>query len=87
MIRTDNILLVPKKRGIGSVSSKYKTEVNALGSQQFGQLEVFEFNFKDRVVDQSFRFNRERGVSDRIFWKDVFGIKGKASAVQIDGGE
>ena len=64
-----------KEEAINKVEKKYGVTFTVLNSQQFGQLEVFEINFTNRKVSDSFHFNKKTGETDRVFWKDVFGIK------------
>lgn len=70
-----------------SVYKKYGNSFEPLQSMQFGQLTVYELNFTNRNVSNDFRFNKDRGKTDRIFWKDVFGIKEKNNTANIEGSE
>jgi hypothetical protein len=78
--------IVPaKKDAIGVITKKYGDTFDVVSQKQFGQLMVFEINFRNRNISSDFRFNKEAGKTDRIFWKDVFGIKRETeSGIKID---
>ena len=78
--------VVPDDSGTKSIENKFGKNFNIVSRAMFGQLTVYEIGISDRNISANFRFNRDRGVSDRIFWKDVFGIKGDPN-VKIEGGE
>jgi len=72
--------IVPSKSELDPVYAKYDNGTfNVLSSKQFGQLKVFEIDFTNRNLSADFRFNRENKRTDRVFWKDVFGIKGDSN--------
>ncbi len=77
-----------KKDSVNKITKKYGRNFTVLNSQKFGQLEVLEINFTNRNISDDFRFNKKNGKTDRIFWKDVFGIKENfSSEVKIDSAE
>lgn len=77
-----------KKDAINKITKKYGHNFTVLNSQQFGQIEVFEINFTQRNISNDFRFNKKEGKTDRVFWKDVFGIKENLkSGIKIDSAE
>jgi hypothetical protein len=78
--------IVPYDSGTKSIENKFGQNYNIASEARFGQLKVYEINLPNRNISANFRFNRERGITDRIFWKDVFGIKGDPNAI-IEGGE
>ncbi|MDO9231842.1 MAG: phospholipid carrier-dependent glycosyltransferase [bacterium] len=61
----------PKK----ALEKKYGVPVEILSSQDCGQISVYEINFPERNISKNFRFNKKYSKTDRLFWKDVFGIK------------
>lgn len=67
--------IVPSGNGISNISDKFGDSFNVLTEKDFGQLKVFEISFKDRTISNDFRFNKESGKTDRLFWKDALGIK------------
>lgn len=79
--------VTPAKNGLAPVTKKFGSDLVVLGQAQFGQLMVYEINFPHRQVFDSYRFSRQGGSSDRIFWGDVFGIKKNKDAIKIDDGE
>jgi hypothetical protein len=64
--------ITPAKNGIAPFTKKYKTEVEIVGSEQFGQLMVFELRIPNRVTNPSFKWKSGGGGDDRFYWKDVF---------------
>lgn len=80
--------VVPSKRELDPIYEKYKDgNFDILSSGQFGQLKAFELDFTNRSVSADFRFNKESKKSDRLFWKDVFGIKSGKNVPEISGDE
>jgi len=79
--------VVPSKNDLGEIYAKYGANVSIIGQKQFGQLTVYEINFNDRTTSPTFRFNKSHSKTDRIFWKDVFGITDGGNAIQIDDAE
>lgn len=80
--------ITPSDGGIKPFQRKYGDNFQVLSQKQFGQIMVYEVNFTNRNINDNFRFNRDRGRTDRIFWKDVFGIAEKnGEAINIEGGE
>ncbi|MEI7891307.1 MAG: phospholipid carrier-dependent glycosyltransferase [bacterium] len=68
--------ITPVKNALEPLYSKYPdNNISVIAQQQFGQLLVSEVAVNDRSVSPSFRFNKSSRKEDRIFWKDVFGIK------------
>ncbi|MDD5397111.1 MAG: phospholipid carrier-dependent glycosyltransferase [Candidatus Moranbacteria bacterium] len=69
--------VVPTKNGLEPLFSKYpNNKISVVAQQQFGQLTVFEVAIGDRSTSATFRFNKSSSKKDdRIYWKDVFGIK------------
>ena len=61
----------PKK----ALEKKYAVPVEILSFQNCGQISVYEINFPGRNISKNFRFNKKYSKTDRLFWKDVFGIK------------
>ena len=83
--------VTPAKNGIDSVLSKYpNNNITVIAKQQFGQLLVSEIAVNNRTTSPTFRFNKSSKKSDRVFWKDVFGIKddkNNKNLIQIGGDE
>ncbi|MFH0969347.1 MAG: phospholipid carrier-dependent glycosyltransferase [Patescibacteria group bacterium] len=80
--------VAPTKNGTKNISEKYGDNFKIIDSQKLGQISIYEFEFTNRVTYGDFKFNKESSPTDRLFWKDVFGIKGNdASAIQIEGNE
>ena len=67
--------VTPTKSGIEPVTTKYGNDVKIIDSKQFGQLMVYEIDFPSRVTSDTFKFKKAKDSEDRIYWKDVFGIK------------
>ncbi len=79
--------VTPAKNGLAPVTKKFGTDITAIDSKQFGQLMVYELNFPNRIVEE-YKFNKAKTNTDRVFWKDVFGITDdNANAIRIDGAE
>ncbi|MEI7749543.1 MAG: phospholipid carrier-dependent glycosyltransferase [Candidatus Moraniibacteriota bacterium] len=80
--------VTPAKNGLAPVTKKFGNSISVIASQQFGQLMVYELNFPDRVIEAKYSFNKSKTKTDRVFWKDVFGIQddGK-NVIQIEGAE
>lgn len=80
--------IAPTKNGTADISKKYGSDFKIISSQKVGQISVYEIEFNNRVTSGDFKFNKESKPTDRLFWKDVFGIKGNtAGAIQIEGSE
>lgn len=79
--------VVPTNDGLTPVTDKFGEGISAIASRQFGQLTVYELDFPGRTVETSFKFNKPKTKTDRVFWKDVFGIKDSQDAIPIDGSE
>lgn len=64
--------ITPAKNGIAPFTKKYKTEVEIVASEQFGQLMVFELRIPNRVTSTTFKWKNGGGGDDRFYWKDIF---------------
>jgi len=71
--RAQLFAITPAKNGIAPFTKKYKTEVEIIASEQFGQLMVFELRIPGRVTTPFFKLKDGGGGDDRFYWKDVFG--------------
>lgn len=78
--------VLPSHLGTEPIREKYGDDFSVISSRPFGQIAVYEIDFPNRAVSETFRFNKERKPTDRIFWKDVFGIDNekKGDIVEID---
>ncbi|MEI7621381.1 MAG: phospholipid carrier-dependent glycosyltransferase, partial [Candidatus Moraniibacteriota bacterium] len=80
--------VTPTKNELAPVTKKFGEQITAIASKQFGQLTVFELNFPNRTVVADYKFNKAKTKTDRVFWKDVLGLKDdSAKIIQIDGAE
>ena len=80
--------IVPSKKTESFLASKFKNkDFKILDEKSFGQIKVFEVQFFGEKEAGNFKFNRETGVSDRVFWKDVFGIEDSGRSLNIQGTE
>ena len=78
-------VVVPSEQiDFADVQAKFGTSFQVLSQESIGQLLVAEIRFTDRQTSATFRFNKAHGKSDRVFWKDVFGIRAKPGAAVID---
>lgn len=67
---------------------KFGNNFTVLDQQRMGQITVTQLDIRGlQPKKESMFFNRNTGSSDRVFWKDVFGIPDKPSAIMIDGAE
>ena len=71
--RAQYFAIIPSDSGIEKVTKKFGDIFTVISSQQYGQLTAYELDVKNRNVSLNFRFNRQGGKSDRLFWNDVFG--------------
>jgi hypothetical protein len=71
--------LDPKK----NLEEKYEVPVDILSKKECGQINVYEIDFPQRQTSREFRFNKKYSKTDRLFWKDAFGIK-KDSIEEIE---
>jgi len=66
--------ITPAKNGIDPVVKKFnENDIYLVQQKQFGQILVSEINVSNRKVSATFKFNRPKTKTDRLFWKDVFG--------------
>lgn len=70
--------IIPAKNNPDSLKTTFNDNFEILNSFQAGELKVYELKFTSVVDAGKKMFNRDTGKTDRIFWKDVFGIKGDA---------
>jgi hypothetical protein len=66
--------VTPTKNGLQPVYKKFGSDITLLESREFGQLMVSKILVNNRDISADFRFNRPKTKTDRIFWKDVFGV-------------
>lgn len=78
--------IVPDHSGLDKIKNKIGDNFNVISNAKFGQLAVYEIEIPNRNASSDFRFNKDKGNTDRVFWKDVFGIEGNPN-VQVEGGE
>ncbi|HWQ59955.1 MAG TPA: phospholipid carrier-dependent glycosyltransferase [Candidatus Fimivivens sp.] len=79
--------ITPADSGIDAARKKFGDSLTVVDSAQFGQLVVSELDYPGRSATGDRRFNRTDGKSDRVFWKDVFGVTDTDSAIRIDASE
>lgn len=79
--------ITPSHRGTKPLEDKFKQTFNIVSMERIGQINVWEISFTDQNVNSNFRFNRDHGTTDRLYWKDVFGIKDDTNSIIIDAGE
>ena len=80
--------IAPADNSLDSLYTKLEGNFNVLSSEQFGQLKVYEVDFVGRKISGNFRFNKNGGRTDRLFWQDIFGIKGDEKQIlEIEGDE
>lgn len=79
--------IIPSKKTPEYLKTKFKDNFEVMDSFLAGQIRVYELKFEGQNEVGNFKFNREAGETDRIFWKDVFGIKGNGPANKIQGAE
>lgn len=78
--------VTPTGSGTQPITDKYGAGFQVLASQPCGQITVYEIAFPDRpITADTFRFNKSRSKTDRVFWGDVFGVK--TDTVNIDNAE
>lgn len=75
--------VVPGNNGLANLTAKYGDIFTEISSAQCGQLAVYEVALKNPTVDPNFKIKPDKSKIDRVFWKDVFGVKGNTD-VQID---
>ncbi len=67
---------------------KFGENYTVLAEKKIGQLIVFEAQMLDmKIKKEEMFFNRDTGKTDRVFWKDVFGMQEKAGVIEIEGAE
>ncbi len=74
--------ITPAKSELTPVIKKFKEAITIISSEQVGQLKVWEIAFPNRVINSNFKFKATAGEKDRLYWKDVFGIKMKKNIKQ-----
>lgn len=67
--------ITPVHRKLEPVTKKFGDTFTVKQSEKIGQLMVSEIEFTSWPVSTEFRFNKSRSKSDRVYWKDIFGIK------------
>lgn len=69
-------------------AAKFGSDYKVLAKERVGQMTVFEAQmFAMKIKKTEMFFNRDKGKTDRVFWKDVFGLEDKAGAIELDGAE
>ncbi len=77
--------VTPAKNGLDAVKKKYGLDPVVLAQKQFGQLLVSEIDFPGRVIASDYLPTvKSDSPNDRVFWEDVFGLKGKSDSRVID---
>jgi len=71
---------------VQDLKSKFGSDVEIIDQEKVGQITVSEIKIEGiKIKKENMFFNRDAGKSDRVFWKDVFGLKEKEGASQIEG--
>lgn len=74
--------------GLFALEIKFVNTFNVVREEKLGQITISELNVPDMEIKKSeMFFNRKKGKTDRVFWKDVFGLEEKSGAIQIDAAE
>jgi hypothetical protein len=76
--------ITPAQNGTKPIEDKFGQNFAVISQNNFGQISAWEISFTGTVINKDFRFNKNRGASDRLYWKDVFGIKDEAGSELID---
>jgi hypothetical protein len=72
--------IIPTKNNIDDLKSALGGDnFEVIDSFQAGEITAYELKFANVVTTGKKMFNRDAGKTDRIFWKDVFGMKGSES--------
>ncbi len=64
--------------------SMYGKTFNIISTEQFGQLVLHELEFPQHKTSPDFQFTKKDAKSERVFWKDVFGITGSEEGIDED---
>lgn len=73
---------------LNDFAMKFGEDYKVLAKEKMGQIVIFEAQMLNiKVKKAEMFFNRDKGKTDRVFWKDVFGWEEKAGANEIDGAE
>lgn len=66
--------IVPTGSETSKVEKKFKEEVEIKAHRKFGQISVYEIEFKNRQISNEFELEDDGGGSEsrRVFWKDIF---------------
>lgn len=75
--------IYPSKNKDSFLEEKFGSNVEILSTREIGQIKIQEFKFLESLGREDFKFNSDQGISDRVFWKDVFGID-DSRGIQID---
>jgi len=68
---------------IASMEKSFKGRFEQVSSMSAGQITVYEIVFPDRSIDENFQTKESAGSNDRLFWKDVFGLKTNISKESV----
>lgn len=73
---------------LNDFAMKFGEDYKVLAKEKIGQIVIFEAQMLNiKVKKAEMFFNRDKGETDRVFWKDVLGLEEKAGAIEIDGAE
>lgn len=60
---------------IASMKNKFEGRFEKVSSVQAGQISAYEIVFPDRITSSDFKEKVSDASNDRLFWKDIFGVK------------
>lgn len=73
---------------LNDFAQKFGNDYTVLAQEKVGQLTVFEAQMNAlKLKKPDMFFNRDKGKSDRVFWKDVFNLEEKTGVIEIEGAE
>jgi 4-amino-4-deoxy-L-arabinose transferase-like glycosyltransferase len=76
--------IIPVHTDLFSLEERLGGKYTEISEKNAGQIAVYEINFLDRVTSKDFRINKKYEPTDRLFWKDVFGIKKDVDGEGLD---
>jgi hypothetical protein len=71
--------------GMTAFETKFGKDFSVFAQEAVGQITVSEVHLRGlKIKKAETSFNQDKGKTDRIFWKDVFGLKEKDEIIEIE---
>jgi len=68
-------IIIPSHKDLFSMQDEFGIKFEKVSMEDAGQINAYEIFFPNRITSLDFKERASDGSNDRLFWKDVFGVR------------